>query len=158
MEQGQLAEAINCYRQALRINPNFAQAHKNLGAALMDQGRLDEAIACMQRAVKITPDNAGFHSCLLGNLNYHPRYDARAAIFEESQAAGNWCCHAQPLAQFIQPHGNDRAPERRLRIGYVSPDFRNHVDSFFTIPLSDKATITGSSKSSAMPMWRSPTP
>ena len=36
---------------------------------------------------------------------------------------------------FIPPHPQDRSPERRLRVGYVSPDFRNHCQSLFTIPL-----------------------
>ena len=43
--------------------------------------------------------------------------------------------HAAPLAKFIQPHRNDRSPDRRLRIGYVSPDFRNHCQALFTMPL-----------------------
>src|SRR5262249_38309202 len=43
--------------------------------------------------------------------------------------------HAEPLAKGIRPHANLPDPERRLRIGYVSPDFRDHADSFFTIPL-----------------------
>ena len=38
---------------------------------------------------------------------------------------------AQPLARFIEPHHHNRDPERRLRIGYVSPDFREHSVAFF---------------------------
>ena len=40
-----------------------------------------------------------------------------------------------PLERDVQPHPNDRSPERRLRIGYVSPHFRNQATSFFTAPL-----------------------
>jgi len=43
--------------------------------------------------------------------------------------------HARPLTARALPHRNDRSPERRLRIGYVSPDFKSHVLSLFTIPL-----------------------
>ncbi|MBK1665945.1 hypothetical protein CKO38_11765 [Rhodospirillum rubrum] len=32
-------------------------------------------------------------------------------------------------------HGNDRDPERRLKIGYVSPDFRRHSVAYFFLPL-----------------------
>jgi protein O-GlcNAc transferase len=35
----------------------------------------------------------------------------------------------------IRPLTNDRSPDRRLKVGYVSPDFRKHCQSFFTIPL-----------------------
>jgi predicted O-linked N-acetylglucosamine transferase (SPINDLY family) len=40
-----------------------------------------------------------------------------------------------PLAPFQPVYVNDRSPNRRLRIGYVSPDFRNHCQAFFTTPL-----------------------
>src|SRR3984957_12320773 len=40
-----------------------------------------------------------------------------------------------PLTSQIKPHANDRSPDRRLRIGYVAPHFRDHCQSLFTIPL-----------------------
>jgi predicted O-linked N-acetylglucosamine transferase (SPINDLY family) len=43
--------------------------------------------------------------------------------------------HADPLKKFIQPNLNDRNPDPRLRIGYVSPDFRNHPIGRFIAPL-----------------------
>jgi predicted O-linked N-acetylglucosamine transferase (SPINDLY family) len=52
-----------------------------------------------------------------------------SAIAEEHRRWNH--LHARPLGQFIQSHANDRSPERRLRIGYVSPDFREHSVAFF---------------------------
>src|SRR5262249_9345674 len=43
--------------------------------------------------------------------------------------------HAAPLRKCIQPHLNDRDPKRRLRIGYVSPDFRKHAVADVVLPL-----------------------
>ena len=62
-----------------------------------------------------------------------PGYDKARPIYEECRRWNQQ--HARPLAKFIRPHGNDTAPERRLRIGYVSPDFRDHCQAFFTVPL-----------------------
>jgi predicted O-linked N-acetylglucosamine transferase (SPINDLY family) len=43
--------------------------------------------------------------------------------------------HAKPLARFIKPHENDPSPDRKLKIGYVSPDFRAHVVGWNLLPL-----------------------
>ena len=129
---GQLDAASAAYRQAIARKPNFAEAYSNLGNALKDQGQLDEAIAAFRQAVELAPDSAWIHSNLVCTLHFHPAYDAPAMIAEHRR----WSLrHAAPLRQFIQPHVNDRSPERRLRIGYVSPDFREHCQSLFTIPL-----------------------
>src|SRR2546422_618954 len=60
-QQGNLAEAIEHYRQALNIKPDHADAHYNLGGALAQQGKLADAIHHYQRALQITPDDADAH-------------------------------------------------------------------------------------------------
>ena len=45
-EQGKPDEALACYRRALELKPDYAEAHSNLGIALKDQGKLEEAVAC----------------------------------------------------------------------------------------------------------------
>jgi predicted O-linked N-acetylglucosamine transferase (SPINDLY family) len=132
MDVGQLEEAIASYRQAIRLKPDYAEAHSNLGNALKDMGQLDEAIASYRRAARLKPDYAVPHSNLIYGLHFHPAYDARM-IYEEHQRWNHQ--FADPLRTSVQPHVNDRNPDRRLRIGYVSPDFREHCQSFFTIPL-----------------------
>jgi tetratricopeptide (TPR) repeat protein len=51
-----VTEAIGEYEQALRRNPDFADAHINLGIALMHTGRIQEAIGHYEQAVRIKPD------------------------------------------------------------------------------------------------------
>ena len=53
-----LDEAVACYRRALKLKPDYAEAHYNLGNALQDQGKLDEAVDCYRRAVELKPDYA----------------------------------------------------------------------------------------------------
>jgi len=52
---GRTSEAIDQYKQALRINPNYADAHGNLGAALGQMGRISEAIEQVKAALRINP-------------------------------------------------------------------------------------------------------
>jgi predicted O-linked N-acetylglucosamine transferase (SPINDLY family) len=132
-EQGALEEAVASHRRALQLQPDFAVAHNNLGNALKDQGRLDDAVACYRRATESGPCAA--HSNLVYALHFCPGFDA-ATIYDE---LGRWSRqHAEPLAKFIQPHANDRSPDRRLRIGYLSPDFREHPVGRFLLPLLEE--------------------
>jgi len=130
--KGQIDEAIVACRDAIRLKPGFAEAHCNLGIALKGIGQLDGAIASYRQAMRLKPDYALPHSNLLFTLPFHPGYDA-GMIYEENRRWDHQ--FAEPLKKFIQPHANDRNPDRRLRIGYVSPDFREHCQAMFTIPL-----------------------
>ncbi|MEL6765172.1 MAG: tetratricopeptide repeat protein, partial [Cyanobacteria bacterium J06607_6] len=130
--QGQFSEAIAAYQQALRLNPNFAEAQNNLGNALKEQGKFSEAIAAYRQALQLNPSYVVAHSNLVFALNYSTDY-APAAIYREHQ---HWAAsQAAALTRAMQPHDCDRDPDRRLRIGYVSGDFKSHSVAYFLEPL-----------------------
>ena len=126
-EQGKLDEAIAAYRRAVGINPDFAEAHSNLGNTLADQGKFDEAIAAYRRAIGINPDLADAHSNLLFCLNYHENVTADQLFAEHRE----WGRRFGRQAPRPTAHTNDREAGRRLRIGYVSGDFRYHPVGYF---------------------------
>ena len=134
-EQGRLDEANASYRSALKFRPQYAAAHNNMGIAFKEQGRLDASLAAYRTALELKPDYVVAHSNLLFTLHYHPDYDAQAIAEEHRQWNRR---HAEPFKRFTQPHRNDRAPERRLRIGYVSPDLREHPVGRFLLPLLEE--------------------
>ena len=127
--------ASAAYRQALALNPGNALAYNNLGNALKHQGMLDEALDSYRRATELKPDYQAAQSALLFTSYYHPAYDARqiaAALSAWNQRV------AEPLGRGVPPHANPREPERRLRVGYVSPDFRDHAIGWFLLPLLEQ--------------------
>ncbi|MGD0768986.1 MAG: tetratricopeptide repeat protein [Tepidisphaeraceae bacterium] len=129
---GQLDEATKAHLEAIRFKPNLAEAHNNLGNALKDMGQLDEAIASYRQALRLKPGYASAYSNLIFALHYHPGYDVRMI----HEVLGRWNRqHAEPLKKFIRPHANNRDPDRRLRIGYVSPGFGDHPVGWFLLPL-----------------------
>jgi predicted O-linked N-acetylglucosamine transferase (SPINDLY family) len=131
-ERGRPDDALAAYRLAIINRPGHASTYGNMGAALKDMGRVDDAIAASRHAVALSPDAAPAHSNLVYLLHFSPDYDTKA-VYEE---ASHWNQkHAAPLTHLIRPHPNDRDLNRRLRIGYISPDFRDHCQSLFTMPL-----------------------
>ena len=125
--KGKLNDALACYRKALQLNPNLVQAHINLGNVYTLQGKLDDALASYQEALRHDPHNALAHSNLLFMMSYRSDIDP-AKLFAEHKRWGE--IHGRdPLS--ITPHNNIPDEGKRLRIGYVSADFRNHPVGIF---------------------------
>ncbi|MDR3404796.1 MAG: tetratricopeptide repeat protein [Chthoniobacter sp.] len=117
-------EAVAALKRALELKPNDATAYGNLGTSLVEQGQIDAALAAFRRAKQLMPDAPWLQSNLVYTLHFRPGLDDNA-LHEEQQ---NWNRQfAEALKPSIVPHANERSLDRRLRIGYVSPDFRNHV-------------------------------
>ncbi|MGA2443491.1 MAG: tetratricopeptide repeat protein, partial [Tepidisphaeraceae bacterium] len=128
-QSGRLDEAAELYRGILARNPQQAAMLNNLSNVLKDSGKIEEAVDLCRKAVAMEPGNAQIHSSLCYKLHFHPDYGRDAAFHELRQ----WNLrHGQ--ANLVEYSG-DRSPDRRLRIGYVSPDFYGHAECFFVLPL-----------------------
>jgi protein O-GlcNAc transferase len=124
-DQGRLEEALASYRRALELKPVFAEAHNNLGNVFKDQGRMEEAIQSYERVLALRPDFAEAHSNLLMSQHYIGRI-ANAELLDSARRFGARFEGGAPARSFA----NDRSPARKLRIGYVSGDFRLHPGGF----------------------------
>lgn len=138
---GRLKESEDAARRGIGLEPSNADCWSNLGSTLSQQERMEEAAAAFREALRYRPDFSLAHSNLLFSLNYHPTLSAE----EISEQYSDWNArHAVPFMPATPSYANTREPNRRLRVGYVSPDFRTHAMRFFLEPFlaaHDKAEV-----------------
>lgn len=130
-QQHQFTEAIACYQHALLLNSEDAVAYNNLGTEFLHQGHVQQAVAHFRKAVEIKSKFwAHAHSNLLYTLHYMTEGEM---VFLEHQRFNEY--HAMPLNKLIQSHTNDRDLEKKLKVAYVSADFRKHSVAYFLEPI-----------------------
>jgi FkbM family methyltransferase len=125
--QGLLGEAAEAYRKAAALKPDYDYAVNNLGNLLREQGELKEAVACFRRAIEISPEYLTAFSNLLFTLNSLSDLSP-AEIYAEHRRFGE---KVEAKAPPPAPHANRPDPAKRLRIGYLSPDFLGHSVAYF---------------------------
>lgn len=134
---GRLTDAIVSYENALHHAPSLAEARNNIGIVRMLQGRLDDAESDFAAAAELNAiggqvSQAGMHSNCLFTLNYNPAHDTDSLF----AAHRDWDAeHGHPALVGPARFSNTPETERRLRVGYVSPDFQQHSVAFFFLPL-----------------------
>ena len=128
---GYLEDAAKSFRRAIVLKPDLAEAHHRLGNVLVDQGQIVAAQDCYRRAIALRPDYAAAY----GNLAFTMNYDTDASPAKTYAAHRAWAAFFPPPEKPNRNYANDRRPERRLRIGYVSGDFCDHAVSYFFEPL-----------------------
>jgi predicted O-linked N-acetylglucosamine transferase (SPINDLY family) len=126
---GHVAEAIDCFNAAIDRHRGHAPAHSGLGVALIVLGEARGMLA-LREALGLKADLRETHDALLLDLHYH--VEDPQMIFDEHQT---WSRAFAPVVAPKPWSGRSRSPDRRLRVGYVSPDFRQHPVSLFMEPI-----------------------
>ena len=140
---GELDEAVVVLRRAIEKEPGAAQVHHNLANALRELGRVEEAVEEFREALRLKPDYATAWSGLLLTVQYRQVEPKRVMAVHREWAAR--LPSPQPSPGIPGEGGSSSSPRPssrvqggrggRIRVGYVSPDFREHAMRYFLEPL-----------------------
>ena len=122
-------DAIDLIEDAIALQPAQPEYLMNCGLAYLARGEIDAAIDRLRRALRLRPGYAKAHANLLFALNYVAGADADM-VFAEHCAWGAACAARIPT----RSPRRDNDPGRRLRVGYLSPDYRVHAVAPFIEP------------------------
>ena len=128
----ELDEAAECMRRILAQRPADADAHNLLGNVLRNQARHGEAIRHYEQAIACDPKPVVAFQNLLFCMMCSPGFSAADIHERHREFARRF---EQPLLDPRPAFANLRDPERRLRIGYFSPDFRATVVGHYVQPI-----------------------
>jgi protein O-GlcNAc transferase len=124
-------EAINVFNKALSIQPDNGPVYYDLGNTYKARGEMDKAQNCFRQSMRIRPDHLLSHTNLIACMLYDGDISPEV-LFEEQR---KWGSRVEGAVSTVLPCDNDPDPERVLRIGYLSPDFRKHSVAYFLRPV-----------------------
>ncbi|QCG93032.1 tetratricopeptide repeat protein (plasmid) [Azospirillum sp. TSA2s] len=120
------------WRRVMTLDPGQSEVAFNLGINLQNEGNAPEAAVWFQEAVERLAGRPSLLSQRLLCLNYLDLPGERL-LDEHRRFEAAYGRRGQPLP----PHANRPDPARRLRIGYLSVEFRTHLGGYFLTPLFD---------------------
>ena len=127
---GKLAEACSNYRKAIELNPELTDAYQYLGNTLAVMGEYTDSVAAYKKCLAIKPGNPKAISNYLLTLNYIQDMDNRHILNEHRYYGGLYCSGAGS-----RQHNVTNITSGKLRIAYVSSDFRQHSVAYFMEPV-----------------------
>ncbi len=142
-------EAIACFRKLIQLAPDTPSGFVNLGKELMLQGFLQEAQQHFRKAISLDDTTTAAHDNLLISMGYDPEVTPTGL----SQLHTRWGTRHNSKQTYVHD-SHDFAPEKKLKLGFVSPDFYHHPVALFLLPVLtnlDKAQTTAIAYSDTSP-------
>lgn len=127
---GQLALAKKTCQTILKVSPQNYECLNNIGNICKDMGNINDALKYYEEAIKIKPDYSEAISNLL--LNSHYNSDDPEKIWNLHKKFGTYDSQSLKVDNLssFKSTGN-----QKIRVGYLSPDFRTHSVSYFFISI-----------------------
>lgn len=126
-KKGYLQASIAAFQYLLKFQlSDCAKANSlhALSASFLLQGKTEQALSHLSKALEIQPNSIAIHSAFLSTINYLYGFEAEKVFAHYLQFN---LAHTLNLEDINSKHTNLADAERPLKIGYVSPDFRNHA-------------------------------
>jgi protein O-GlcNAc transferase len=123
--------SIAAVRKAVELAPLSTDTHDALGGELQWAGQLDEAMAELRRALELDAINRSAHSKLVYTMLMSNRVTPEQILAEHVE----WGRRQTRLITPLRKPRNMPDPNRKLRVGYISPNFRNQAVSSFVLPI-----------------------
>ena len=131
-DHGRLGDAEIAIAQGLLLEPDAVRLNYNLANLLHFQGRSSEAVAAYRSTLRLDPEHLDARQNLLFALHYSSQFSDRQIFAEHLRAARRRAFRPLPARRPDRP---PRPPGGRIRIGYLSPDFRSHAVASFIEPI-----------------------
>lgn len=131
-DQQRFDESVAMCLKAIEADPANADAYNTLGWAYNDLGNYAEAERAFRKGLEVDPHSRKLHSNLLMLLTYRMELDHESLHREHARYGEQ---HGPEHADELRGLGVALTPYRRLRIGYLSPDFKRHVVRNFIQPV-----------------------
>ena len=131
-DAGRLSAALECYREWAHADPRAVDAWIGMGNTFVDLWSVDEAVAAFGKALELAPTSAKIFSALLFYSHYALPVNPRR-LFDLHRQYGDAMRRTVPAGAASFPQRPD--PDRRLRIGYVSPNLSRHSVGYFAEPV-----------------------
>jgi len=140
-DQRKLNESLACYNRCVQIDPGYFSAYGNKGNIYQEFSRIDKALESYEYSLERDEHySSRSYSNYLFVVNYHPDKTPEEIYLKYQEFERRYRLPRCPDTAFSR----NTDPDRILRIGYVSPDFRTHPASRFLEPLlacHDKSNV-----------------
>ena len=128
-QSGYVSEGMECFDMALQLDPFFLEGSSARALGLQRLYKTEESLDLYNSILWMQPHNARIQSARNMLLNYLPGQN-RLDVFEAHKEFGTLFTNEE-----FKPFFNPAEPDKKLRIGFISPDLRHHSITFFLKPL-----------------------